>query len=63
MSRRIDLKPTLRNSELYLNRSRACLEEASAASLPRVRERALRAATAWQEMYDKALLSEQRSSR
>lgn len=63
MSRRIDLKPSLCNSELYLSRSRACLEEAREASLPCVRERALRAATAWQEMYDKALLFERRAGR
>src|SRR3546814_1141177 len=33
---------------------RTCLDEATQASLPRVRERSLRAAAAWREMYERA---------
>jgi len=54
------LKPTARNSEFYLNRRDACLAEARAEPLPRVRDRSLRAADAWQEMYEKAQLFEKR---
>lgn len=59
----LNLKPTSRNSEFYLARMRACEMEASAAALPNVRERALRAAAAWQEMYEKAQLFEKRQGR
>jgi len=52
-----------RNSDLYLNRLNACLADAQMAALPRVRERSLRAASAWQEMYEKAKLFEQRAAR
>jgi hypothetical protein len=54
------LKPTARNSEFYLSRLNTCLEEAKAASLPLVRERSMRAAAAWKEMYEKAQLFERR---
>ncbi|CCW19404.1 hypothetical protein EBBID32_37700 [Sphingobium indicum BiD32] len=57
------LKPTVRNSEFYRHRLDACLAEAQAASLPLVRERSLRAAAAWKDMYEKAQLFEQRSGR
>lgn len=56
-------KPTSRSGEFYLARMEACHVEASATALPNVRERALRAAAAWQEMYQKAQLFEQRQSR
>lgn len=56
-------KPTSRNSDLYLNRRDACLAEAKAEPLPRVRERSLRAAAAWQAMYDQARLFEKRQGR
>src|SRR3546814_5277032 len=56
----LNLKPTSRNSEIYLARMKACETEASTAALPNVRERALRAAAAWQEMYEKAQLFEKR---
>jgi hypothetical protein len=59
MLRRPPSKPT--NSALYLGRSNACLENAKAAALPRIRERSLRAAAAWREMYEKAQLFELRS--
>lgn len=57
------LKPTARNSDFYLNRLNTCLEEAKEASLPRVRERSMRAAAAWKEMYEKAQLFERRLGR
>lgn len=57
------LKPTARNSDFYRNRRDACLAEAKAEPLPRVRERSLRAAAAWQEMYEKAQLFEKRQGR
>ena len=47
-------KPTARNREFYLARMKACQAEAGETSLPNVRDRALRAAAAWQEMYQKA---------
>ena len=53
-------KPTARNSRFYLARMQACQTEAQEASLPNVRDRALRAAVAWREMYRKALQFEQR---
>lgn len=56
-------KPTTRNSDFYLNRRNACLAEARAEPLPRVRERSLRAAAAWEEMYEKAQLFEKRQGR
>jgi len=55
-------KPTARNSRFYLARMQACQTEANEASLPNVRDRALRAAVAWREMYQKALQFEQRQS-
>jgi len=63
MTPKPSLKPTLRNSEFYLNRLDACLAEAREASLPLVRERSLRAAAAWKDMYEKAQLFEQRAAR
>jgi len=63
MTPKPSFKPTVRNSEFYLNRLNACLVEAREASLPRVRERSLRAAAAWKEMYEKAQLFEKRSGR
>lgn len=54
-----NLKPTARNSRFYLARMQACRTEAKEASLPNVRDRALRAAVAWQEMYQKALQFEE----
>lgn len=57
------LKPTARNSNFYLIRINTCLEEAKQASLPRVRERSMRAAAAWREMYEKAQLFERRLGR
>lgn len=57
------LKPTARNSDFYLIRVNTCLEEARDASLPRVRDRFLRAAAAWKEMYEKAQLFERRLGR
>ncbi|WP_332816628.1 hypothetical protein [Sphingopyxis sp.] len=57
------LKPTLRNCEFYLARMNACQAEARTTSLPNVRDRALRAAAAWQEMYEKARLFEKRQGR
>lgn len=57
------LKPAARNSAFYLSRFNACLENAREASLPRVRERSLRAAAAWHEMYEKAQLFERRLGR
>jgi len=53
-------KPTARNCRFYLARMQACQTEAQEASLPNVRDRALRAAVAWREMYQKALQFEQR---
>src|SRR3546814_13485912 len=47
-------KPTVRNHEFYLARMNACKAEASETLLPNVRDRALRAAAAWQEMYNQA---------
>lgn len=58
-----NLKPATRNSELFLTRMQASLAEANAADLPNVRERALRAAAAWQEMYEKAQQFESRQAR
>lgn len=52
-------KPTARNSRFYLARMQACQTEAREASLPNVRDRALRAAVAWREMYRKALQFEE----
>ena len=43
-------KPTARNSRFYLARMQACQMEAKEASLPNVRDRALRAAVAWLAM-------------
>lgn len=60
---RPNLKPTGRNSALFLTRMRASLAEANATDLPNVRERALRAAAAWQEMYEKAQQFERRQTR
>lgn len=60
---RPNLKPTTRNSEVFLTRMRASLAEATASDLPDVRERALRAAAAWQEMYEKAQQFENRQAR
>lgn len=57
------LKPTARNSDFYLVRVNTCLEEARETSLPRVRDRCLRAAAAWKEMYEKAQLFERRLGR
>ena len=56
-------KPISRNSEVYLARMKACEAEAIASLLPNVRDRALRAAAAWQEMYEKARQSEKRQGR
>ena len=63
MTAQSSLKPTLRNCEFYLARMNACQAEASEASLPNVRDRALRAAAAWQEMHEKARLFEKRQGR
>lgn len=52
-----------RKSDFYLSRLRTCLDEATDASLPRVRERSLRAAAAWKDMYESARLFEKRSGR
>lgn len=57
------VKPTTRNSDFYLIRLNTCLEEAEEATLPRVRDRCLRAAAVWQEMYEKAQLFERRLGR
>jgi hypothetical protein len=57
------LKPTARNSDFYLIRVNTCLEEAREATLPCVRDRCLRAAAAWKEMYEKAHLFERRLGR
>jgi hypothetical protein len=57
------LKPTVRNGEFFLTRLQASLAEANATELPKVRERALRAAAAWQEMYEKAQNFEKRQAR
>lgn len=54
MTSQSGVKPTLRNCELYLARMNACRAEADETLLPNVRDRALRAAAAWQEMYKKA---------
>lgn len=54
MTSQPSLKPTLRNCEFYLARVNACQAEANETLLPNVRDRALRAAAAWQEMYKKA---------
>ena len=43
-----------RKSEFFQVRLKECLAEAHETSLPQVRDRCLRAAAAWQEMYDKA---------
>jgi hypothetical protein len=59
----LNLKPTSRNSEFYRARMKACETEASTAALPNVRDRALRAAAAWQEMYEKAQQFEKRQGR
>lgn len=63
MTQRPLLKPTARNSDFYLIRVNTCLEEAKEATLPRVRDRCLRAAAAWKEMYEKAQLFERRLRR
>ncbi len=63
MISQINPKPTSRNSEFYLVRMKACEAEAGTASLPNVRDRALRAAAAWQEMHEKAQLFEKRQGR
>ena len=60
---RANLKPATRNSAFFLARMRASLAEANATDLPNVRERALRAAAAWQEMYEKAQQFEGRQAR
>ena len=52
-----------RNSDLYLSRIKLGEEEARVTPLPNVRERALRAASVWQEMYDRAQQAEQRPGR
>src|SRR3546814_13779636 len=52
-----------RKSDFYLGSMRTCLDEATQASLPRVRERSLRAAAAWREMYERARTFEARSGR
>lgn len=44
--------------EFYDERARAAAAEADRAVLPRVRERALRSATAWRGMADRQLLIE-----
>jgi hypothetical protein len=59
---RPNLKPTTRNSEFFSARMRVSLAEANATDLPNVRERALRAAAAWQEMYEKAQQFEKRQA-
>lgn len=56
-------KSSNRNIEFYLARMQASKKEASAATLPNVRERALRAAATWKELYEKAELFEQRQQR
>jgi hypothetical protein len=53
-------KPSVRNSAFFLLRHDTCLRNAENAELPQVRDRSLRAAAAWREMYDKAELFEQR---
>lgn len=58
-----NLKPTTRNSEIFSARMRAALADAKATDLPNVRERALRSAAAWQEMYEKAEQFEQAQAR
>jgi hypothetical protein len=58
-----NLKPASRNSHFYLIRMQACQNEATEASLPNVRERALRAAGAWRDMYEKAVQFEKRQGR
>jgi len=63
MTQKPQPKPTARNSAFYLTRVNTCLEEANQASLPRVRERSMRAAAAWREMYEKAQLFERRLGR
>jgi len=63
MTAQSSLKPTLRNCEFYLARMNACQAEANETSLPNVRDRALRAAAAWQEMYEKARQFEKRQGR
>jgi hypothetical protein len=63
MTPRPNLKPTLRNSEFYLTRMNASLAEAAETLLPNIREQALRAAAAWQEMYEKAQQFEKRQVR
>jgi hypothetical protein len=63
MTQKLLLKPTARNSDFYLIRVNTCLEEAREATLPHVRDRCLRAAAAWKEMYEKAQLFERRLGR
>ncbi len=63
MTQHSTAKPPVRNSDVYHSRFKACLDEAMAANLPNVRERALRAAAAWNDMYEKAQLFERRSGR
>lgn len=63
MTRKPVARPTARNSDLYLGRLNTCLAEAKEAALPRVRERSLRAAAAWKEMYEKAQRYEQHSGK
>lgn len=53
----------VRNSDLYLSRIKVCEEEARVTTLPNVRERALRAASVWQKMYDQAQQSERSHAR
>lgn len=62
MTGKAQQKPSARNSAFFLLRHDACLRNAEDAELPLVRERSLRAAAAWREMYDKAELFEQRLS-
>jgi len=52
-----------RKSDFYFGRMRTCLDEATQATLPRVKERSLRAAAAWREMYERARTFEARSGR
>ena len=52
-----------RKSDFYFGRMRTWLDEATQASLPRVRERSLRAAAAWREMYERARTFETRSGK
>jgi ApbE superfamily uncharacterized protein (UPF0280 family) len=60
---RSSLRLTARNSDFFFSRVQASLAEANATDLANVRERALRAAAAWQEMYEKAQQFERRQAR